>query len=278
MQWDRRQVIGMSAFGGVLALLAIGLSLRSGSGGSEPVSIAPVPVATPAPPMTLLAEGPVVTPPVSPSPTPTAAASPSAPRVFVSGEVKRAGVYRLKPGDRIQEAIEAAGGFTANARTDVLNLADYVRDADQYHVPAREPVRRPARSASSETRAVRRGSAHSPSASPSSPKPGRVLGKGATVAGDSANPERPAEPSSESEPGGGSGSAKFRNPGDGTVNLNTAGLSELQRLPGVGPSTAQRILEYRQQIGSFADVSQIKDVKGIGPKKYEKMQPFLAVR
>ena len=79
--------------------------------------------------------------------------------------------------------------------------------------------------------------------------------------------------------GGGSGgaAAKFKNPGDGMVNLNTAGAGELQKLPGVGPSTAAKILEYRQGIGRFTDVQQLQDVKGIGEKKFAKMRPFLTL-
>ena len=56
--------------------------------------------------------------------------------VHVTGSVKKPGVYRLKIGDRINDAIVAAGGFKANARQDVLNLADTVRDADQIFVPS----------------------------------------------------------------------------------------------------------------------------------------------
>ena len=52
----------------------------------------------------------------------------------------------------------------------------------------------------------------------------------------------------------------------------------MQRLPGVGPSTAEKILEHRKEKGSFADASQLQDVKGIGPKKFAKMEPFLTVK
>lgn len=72
--------------------------------------------------------------------------------------------------------------------------------------------------------------------------------------------------------------ARFKNPGDGVVNLNTASAEELTRLPGVGPSTAQKILDYRQEIGSFTEAAQLLQVKGIGEKKFAKMKPFVTVR
>ncbi len=61
------------------------------------------------------------------------------------------------------------------------------------------------------------------------------------------------------------------------VNINTAGLEELDLLPGVGPVTAQRIVDYRKQIGRFTSVDQLLDVKGIGPKKLEQMRPYVAL-
>ena len=80
-----------------------------------------------------------------------------------------------------------------------------------------------------------------------------------------------------SGPKAASPSNKLHAPSEGKVNINTADATELQRLPGVGPSTAEAILEYRSQIRRFNSVDQLDDVKGIGPKKLEKMRPFVAL-
>jgi len=61
------------------------------------------------------------------------------------------------------------------------------------------------------------------------------------------------------------------------VNLNTATKDELIALPGIGPAKAQAILDYRAQHGGFRTVDELKDVKGIGAKRYEKLKAELTV-
>ena len=61
------------------------------------------------------------------------------------------------------------------------------------------------------------------------------------------------------------------------VNINTADSSRLQAIPGVGPATAQKIIEYREQNGKFKSVEDIKDVSGIGDKTFENMRPYITV-
>lgn len=71
----------------------------------------------------------------------------------------------------------------------------------------------------------------------------------------------------------GKSSARLTNEAaDGLVNINTADEKELDTLPGVGPSTAQKIIEYRETEGQFATPEDIMKVKGIGKAKYEKMK------
>ena len=61
------------------------------------------------------------------------------------------------------------------------------------------------------------------------------------------------------------------------VNLNTASAAELQQVPGIGPSTAEKILQARKSYGSFKSVNDLEAIRGIGPKKLEKMRKYLTV-
>lgn len=59
------------------------------------------------------------------------------------------------------------------------------------------------------------------------------------------------------------------------VNINTADAAALETLPGVGPVTAERIIEYRQAHGPFAAVEEIQDVSGIGPATFERLKDHI---
>jgi len=161
--------------------------------------------------------------------------------VHVAGRVKFPNVYRLAPGSRAIDAVKAAGGALPDAYLDAINLAGKVKDGEQIYVPSR-----------------------------GKPSPTIRLASSA----------RPATASAASARSGGSASSssgKLKTPGEGYVNINTADSAELQRLPGVGPSTAQKIMDYRMQTGLFASIEQLMEVKGIGPKKLDKMRPFVTL-
>jgi competence protein ComEA len=145
--------------------------------------------------------------------------------VHVAGCVKNPNVYVMKPGDRVIDAINKAGGAKADADLDSLNLAEMLKDGEKIYVPSKNEA----------------------AAVPISP-----VGQSAQTKKSFAD-----------------------NSGPLVVNINTAGPEELDRLPGVGPATAQKIIEYRNQIGRFTSVEQLEEVRGIGPKKLEQMRPFI---
>lgn len=157
----------------------------------------------------------------------------------VAGCVERPGVYSLPRGKRVQDAIHEAGGPKQNADLQAINLAEKIKDGVRIYVPSLQET-----------------------------KTGFV---GHTFK------EAKSTASAKSGSGGSSGSNKLRSPGEGTVNINTASVDELQRLPGVGPATAAKILDYRGQIGKFSSAEQLVEVKGIGPKTFEKMRPFISL-
>src|SRR5258708_5065569 len=61
------------------------------------------------------------------------------------------------------------------------------------------------------------------------------------------------------------------------VNLNTATSQELQQVPGIGPATAGKILQMRKSYGAFKSVDDLLAIRGIGPKRLEKMRKYLTV-
>ena len=65
--------------------------------------------------------------------------------------------------------------------------------------------------------------------------------------------------------------------GGGLVNLNSATLEQLDSLPGVGPSTAQKIIDYRTQHGGFRSVDELMEVPGIGPAKFAELKDQVTV-
>ena len=96
----------------------------------------------------------------------------------------------------------------------------------------------------------------------------RVLGDGEQVRVPHVGEQLAAPDPAPSPPGASGG----RPPAAGPININTAGASELEALPGIGPALAARIVEYRDGHGPFASVDDLTDVPGIGPAKLEALR------
>ena len=63
----------------------------------------------------------------------------------------------------------------------------------------------------------------------------------------------------------------------GKVNINTAKQKELETLPGIGPTIALRIIEYREENGKFTNIEELKEVEGIGEAKWEQIKDFIEI-
>ena len=174
----------------LLALLAVAGSRLAGAGASE---------------------GPSAVPPLA---RVDAEASEGAPRLFVYvvGAVRRPGLFRLKEGARVADALGRAGGPTRGADLTAVNLAAPLADGQQVIVPRRGP---------------------SGAAASGTPAPG----------------------------------AK--------VSLATATVEQLDELPGIGPVTAQKIVDWRTTHGPFRSVEDLDDVPGIGPARIEQLRDLV---
>jgi competence protein ComEA len=133
--------------------------------------------------------------------------------VNVAGAVRRPGLYKLRDGSRVADALRRAGGPTAKAFVEALNLAAPLADGQQVLVP-RKVV----------------------GAVAASPVDGGVAGP---------------------------------------VSLSAATLEQLDTLPGVGPVTAQKILDYRTAHGAFRSVEELDAVPGIGPATIEELRELV---
>lgn len=161
--------------------------------------------------------------------------------VHVAGEVIWPGLYALRAGSRVQDAIVAAHGPTVMADIRKVNLAALLRDGDRVVVPriAQPPY------PFSEARAPAQAGAGSPANSGG--LRGETGGTGVAPAGETS----------------------------GAVNVNTATAADLERLPGIGPVLARRIVEHREARGLFRRIEDVREVKGIGPKLYQRLAPLL---
>lgn len=86
--------------------------------------------------------------------------------------------------------------------------------------------------------------------------------------------EEDVEQTSSGESSGGSSSSNS----NGKVNINKATATELTSVPGIGESTAQKIITYREENGKFKAIEDIKNVSGIGDSKYESMKDSICVK
>lgn len=161
-------------------------------------------------------------------------------RVQVSGAVLEPGIYDLPANWRVEEAIAAAGGMTENADSERVNLVRKVRDGMQIRVPVKKAAR---------TSRTQRKSAQA-------------------TAGYSA--------SSTKKVGSTRAGAEKNNSAVQIVRINSAGVSELQQLPGIGPALAQRIVETRNS-GRFTSAEDLLRVPGIGKAKLAKLRDYVEV-
>ena len=174
-------------------------------------------------------------------------------KVHVTGEVVWPGLYVLKAGSRIQDAIRAAHGPTYAADLARVNLAAPLRDGDRVVIPkivVPDPYAAPAAQSGATGPAGQRA-------------PPRAGSAGTNARGGSAG-RSPPMASSAGEPGQ-------------TVNVNTATAADLERLPGVGPVLARRIVEHREAKGLFRQLDDLQQVKGIGPRLLARLKPLLSL-
>ena len=148
--------------------------------------------------------------------------------VYVSGEIKKPGIVKLKDGDRLATAVEKLGGTTKKADLNQVNLAIKVEDEQHYIIPK---IGENVNEESVDDEKISKGSMSDNSSQKSS-----------------------------------------------KININTATIEELDTLPGVGEATANKIVNHRSENGEFKSIEEIKNVNGIGDKKFENMKELICTQ
>ena len=181
--------------------------------------------------------------------------------VHICGEVKNPGVYELKEGSRIFQAVEAAGGLTEEADADRVNLAAPVLDGMKVQIPGRDEVLG--------------GTGPEQAWGPAQyietvPEPsGRTKPKGADAVGTDTVGTDIGGGQKSAGPAAGSGTK--------TVNINNAGVEELTGLNGIGKARAEDIIRYRTEHGGFQKIEEIMNIPGIKDALFQKIKDSITV-
>lgn len=165
--------------------------------------------------------------------------------VHVSGAVNSEGIVELDSGSRVANAIEKAGGVKENADMTNINLAYPLEDGMKIYIPTKEETE------------VNKNNENTSDESYVTSSSGGVNSKETT----------------NSIP-----SSSMSDTTSKKVNINTASQEELDTLPGIGPSIASKIIDYREQNGKFNSIEEIKEVSGIGEAKYEKIKDSITIK
>ncbi|SDG20978.1 helix-hairpin-helix domain-containing protein [Desulfosporosinus hippei] len=166
--------------------------------------------------------------------------------VYVAGAVESPGLVHLAPDARLDDALKQVQ-LLPEANLENMNPAEKLKDGQKVTVPFKAVVA-PLDPATGNSSGM--GGVGSPSAA-------------ATAAATAAAAPAPATGTSVSV--------------DGKININTAGAAELDKLSGIGPALAERIIQYRTENGLFARAEDLQNVSGIGPKTFEKMAAQVTV-
>ncbi|MFP4250382.1 MAG: helix-hairpin-helix domain-containing protein [Armatimonadota bacterium] len=189
--------------------------------------------------------------------------------IHVVGAVRRPGLYVLEAGARVRDAIEAAGGLVEGADQQSVNLAAFVDDGDQVLVEAKETSSEPE---AESTRRDRPPPDPAPRATPAAGPPTRNPSPPPSRAPATAHVTPRDHPATVGAEPSGALPDFARAPRDPKVRLNRAGLDELERIPGIGPELAKKIIYHRSMHGPFSSFEDIGEVPGIGPATIEKIR------
>jgi len=159
--------------------------------------------------------------------------------VYVVGEVFNPSVVELEEGARVVDAIEKVGGITDSGEIKNLNLAYKLKDGEKLYIPSLDEVIE------------------------SEEKSTNILYISSGIDSSDVTEINIEETNSVDD--------------NGLININTCTQVELETLTGIGPSTAKKIIDYRQENGSFKKIEDIQNVSGIGEATFNDIKEDICV-
>ena len=177
--------------------------------------------------------------------------------VYVTGEVNIPGVVILRKGSRIVDAINSAGGATSEADLSKVNLVYVLSDGMKVNIPNSGDLKN---NSGFEYITMNSGEDSSDD---------YVTNRSDESMDNSENIDGSYDSTSGSV---GSGDKSYS-----VVNINTATQTELESLPGIGPSLALKIINYRKENGKFSSIEDLKNVSGIGDVRFENLRKYIKV-
>lgn len=161
--------------------------------------------------------------------------------VHISGAVEQEGIVKLKVNSRVADAIEKAGGLKDDAYTNDINLAYVLEDGMKIYIPNKQETEEK-----------------------------QTITKESGVIEENTEQETTQKTSQTT--------VNKTNSNTKKVNINTALQTELETLPGIGPSIATKIITYRKENGGFKTIEDIKEVSGIGESKFNNIKDLITVK
>lgn len=199
-------------------------------------------------------------------------------KVEVKGEVALPGVYELDDESRLQDLIDAAGGFNEKAYYDNINLSMKLKDEMVLVVYNKDKVNKSSNN-SNKTNILNKSSKVNANTSISNEADEKNIKPEYNIDVALENNESVIEKEKNIttevvKPNDNNDESTFINK---LVNINTAGVKELSTLTGIGEAKAQKIIDYRKANGGFKSIDEIMKVKGIGKATYEKFKANITI-
>jgi competence protein ComEA len=158
-------------------------------------------------------------------------------KIYIVGCIKNPGIITIEKGRILDDLIKKAGGLTKDASSENINMVYQLNENMMIKILSKKELK-------------------------NASNPQKQAGAGVEITMGSGNTTNISNSNSTE---------------GSLININTATKEQLESLPEIGDSTAKKIIDYREKNGSFKSINDIKNVSGIGEKKFERIKDLICV-